>query len=181
VHNCVLADFRREVLEVAMKPSRSVILCAAFLAACGGGNDPAPDDAQKTAQAKPSKGKQIFRHDTFGDETFWTDTLRLHEVIRGSVDPTTALAVGLKVDADELPDEVKQGIKDGTVSLTSPDTTVALRAVPLDRRRFVLAGHRQTAGRLGQPRPEPWRDHRAVAGSQCREEDGLQLVGQGHV
>jgi hypothetical protein len=152
VHNCVLADFRREVLEVAMKPSRSVILCAAFLAACGGGNDPAPDDAQKTAQAKPSKGKQIFRHDTFGDETFWTDTLRLHEVIRGSVDPTTALAVGLKVDADELPDEVKQGIKDGTVSLTSPDTTVALLkldAVVGLRGQVETIDGRDTLTRLG--------------------------------
>ena len=27
-------------------------------------------------------GKEIFRFDTFGDETFWTDTLRMHEVIQ---------------------------------------------------------------------------------------------------
>ena len=24
-------------------------------------------------------GRQIFRYDTFGDEAFWSDTLRLHE------------------------------------------------------------------------------------------------------
>ena len=46
------------------------------------------------------QGKQIFRFDTFGDESQWTDTLRMHEVIRTAVDPTTALSVGLKVDAE---------------------------------------------------------------------------------
>jgi hypothetical protein len=42
----------------------------------------------------PSGGKDIFRFDTFGNETFWTDTLRLHEAIATAVDPTTALSVG---------------------------------------------------------------------------------------
>ena len=32
-----------------------------------------------------------YRFDTFVDEQFWTDTLRLHEVVEKSVDPTTAL------------------------------------------------------------------------------------------
>ena len=41
-----------------------------------------------------AQGQEIFRFDTFGNETFWTDTLRLHEVINSSVDPTTALEVG---------------------------------------------------------------------------------------
>ncbi len=72
------------------------------------------------------QGKQIFRFDTFGDETFWTDTLRMHEVIRTAVDPATALSVGLKVDAEALPPPVVAGIQDGSISLTSPDTTVAL-------------------------------------------------------
>jgi hypothetical protein len=47
-------------------------------------------------------GRAIFRYDTFGDEQFWTDVLRMHEVIP-TVRPETALAVGLKVDADALP------------------------------------------------------------------------------
>ncbi|HKS25085.1 MAG TPA: hypothetical protein VJZ76_19985 [Thermoanaerobaculia bacterium] len=42
-------------------------------------------------------GRQIFRYDTFGDEAFWSDTLRLHEGV-AKVSPKTALAVGLKVD-----------------------------------------------------------------------------------
>ena len=72
------------------------------------------------------QGKQIFRFDTFGDESQWTDTLRMHEVIRTAVDPTTALSVGLKVDAEALPAAVVQGIQNGSISLKSPVTTVAL-------------------------------------------------------
>lgn len=72
------------------------------------------------------QGKQIFRFDTFGDEAQWSDTLRLHEVIAAKVDPTTALAVGLKVDAEALPASVVKAIQDGSVDLKSPATTVAL-------------------------------------------------------
>lgn len=76
--------------------------------------------------ALAAEGKPIFRNDTFGDETFWTDTLHMNEAIQTAVDPTTALSVGLKVDAEALPPAVVQGIQDGSISLTSPDTTVAL-------------------------------------------------------
>ena len=92
---------------------------AALLSACGGSSN--ADD-----QAQIAQGKQIFRYDTFGDETQWTDTLRLHEVIRTAVDPTTALSVGLKVDSEVLPPAVVTGIQNGTVDLKSPETTVAL-------------------------------------------------------
>ena len=68
-----------------------------------------------------ANGRQIFRFETFGDEQFWTDTLHLNDVIEKAVDPTTALKVGLKVDADALP----PGILD-KVDLKSPATTVAL-------------------------------------------------------
>ena len=89
-----------------------------FVAGCGGGSD---DQGNLIA-----KGKEIFRYDTFGDETQWTDTLRLHEVIRTAVSPVVALSVGLKVDAEALPAAVVKGIQDGSVDLNSPATTVAL-------------------------------------------------------
>ena len=73
-----------------------------------------------------TEGKKIFRFDTYGDETFWTDTLRMHEVISTAVSPVTALSVGLKVDADALPPEIVAGINNKTVDLNSPATTVAL-------------------------------------------------------
>jgi len=89
------------------------------------GTQPAPtaDRAvtQETSTALVAEGQRVFRFDTFGDEQLWTDTLRLHEVVEKNVDPTTALKVGLKVDADVLP----PGILD-KVDLKSPATTVAL-------------------------------------------------------
>jgi hypothetical protein len=71
-------------------------------------------------------GRTVFRNDTYGDESFWTDTLRMHEVIRTSVTPSVALSVGLKVDVDALPAEVRGGIQSGTVNLNDPATTVTL-------------------------------------------------------
>lgn len=70
-------------------------------------------------------GQAIFRFDTFGDEQLWTDVLRIHEVIP-KVDPVTALAVGLKVDVDALPDEVVAALRAGEVDLTNPAVTVEL-------------------------------------------------------
>jgi cytochrome c5 len=86
---------------------------------CGNsGNGPSND--QLVAQ-----GKQAFRFETFGDETKWTDTLRMNEAI-STVDPTTALNVGLKVDSEALPPAVVSGIQNGSISLTDPATTIAL-------------------------------------------------------
>jgi mono/diheme cytochrome c family protein len=92
--------------------------------ACDDDDDPvspAPLDPALVAQ-----GKTIFRFDTFGDETFWTDTLRMHEVIRTSVSPTTALSVGLKVDVDTLPASVRADLQAGRIDLNSPASTVTL-------------------------------------------------------
>src|SRR5262249_11718099 len=86
------------------------------------------------AQRMIDEGRQIFRYDTFGDEAFWGDALQLHKAIAGAknggvgdgVSPKTALSVGLKVDADALPDALKQQIKDGKANLDDPSTTLAL-------------------------------------------------------
>ena len=80
-------------------------------------------------------GRQTFRFDTFGDEAFWGQTLKLHQAIEGSafgggvgggVSPATALAVGLKVDVDALPDSLIGELRNGAVNLNSPSTTLAL-------------------------------------------------------
>jgi cytochrome c553 len=108
-----------------MTPSRALTgLVAVALAACTHGGPRSTDPSADAATIE--RGKQTFRFDTFGDETLWSDTLRMHEVIRTAVDPTTALSVGLKVDAEALPAAVVEGIKSGAISLKSPDTTVAL-------------------------------------------------------
>jgi hypothetical protein len=87
------------------------------------GGGPATDDLSPQTLAE---GRQIFRFETFGNEKFWTDTARMHEVVQTSVSPATALKVGLKVDADAIPPAVAQAIKAGQVDLNSPATTVAL-------------------------------------------------------
>ena len=70
-------------------------------------------------------GRAIFRFDTFGDEQLWTDVLRMPEAI-STVDPATALAVGLKVDVDALPPSIVDALRAGKVDLTSPAVTKAL-------------------------------------------------------
>jgi mono/diheme cytochrome c family protein len=103
--------------------ARSLTACTAIvaLAACSDNST-----GSSLSPAEVAKGKDIFRFETFGDETFWTDTLHMNEVIEQAVDPTTALAVGLKVDTDSLPPEVVSAIQSGAISLTDPATTVAL-------------------------------------------------------
>lgn len=79
-------------------------------------------------------GQQIFRFDTFGDERFWSDTLRLHQAVAGSsnggvgsgLGPAAALAAGLKVDVDMVPQQILAGIQAGRVNLNDPANTLAL-------------------------------------------------------
>jgi len=97
--------------------SRVLLAALMVLTACSdddeGPTGPSPDDL--------TEGQEIFRFDTFGNESFWTDTLRLHEVIQTAVSPMTALSVGLKVDADAVPAGTLE-----SADLNDPATTVAL-------------------------------------------------------
>ena len=102
-----------------------VWLVGLLVIGCGGSTDPEDEDRPLDPQLI-AQGKEIFRHDAFGDEVYWTDTLRMHEVVESGVSPKTALSVGLKVDADALPAEVKQAIAAGQVDLDDPATTVTL-------------------------------------------------------
>jgi mono/diheme cytochrome c family protein len=107
---------------------RAVAAAVAIAAALSLLTAAAADDSRDGAREHSSsvaRGQQIFRFDTFGDEIFWSDRLRMHEVVNG-VDPVTALAVGLKVDADALPPAVLAALRDGRVDLKSPATTIAL-------------------------------------------------------
>jgi hypothetical protein len=84
--------------------------------------------------ALAAEGKQTFRFDTFGDQAFWGGTLHLNQAIAGAanggvgpgVSPKTALAVGLKVDVDALPDAVRTAIANGQVNLDDPAVTLTL-------------------------------------------------------
>lgn len=73
-----------------------LLLTATVLCACR--QFPAPSLSNDLER----QGQQIFRDDTFGDEKFWTDTARLHELVEKEIQPLEALGLGLKVDLDRL-------------------------------------------------------------------------------
>ncbi|HEY6402329.1 MAG TPA: hypothetical protein VI479_13025 [Blastocatellia bacterium] len=80
------------------------------------------------------EGRRTFRFDTFGDEAFWGDTLRLHQAIEGEkfggvgpgLSPRAALNAGLKVDVDRLPASLVSQLRSGQVNLDDPAVTLAL-------------------------------------------------------
>lgn len=109
------AGVRRPVLQVMG------LLVTLFAVGCGGDGSTPTGATSATDLELERQGRDIFRHDTFGDERLWTDLLQMNQVIESAVDPTTALQVGLKVDADALPPGILQ-----TADLHSPATTVAL-------------------------------------------------------
>lgn len=92
------------------------------------------DPVQQNALRMIEEGRHIFRYDTFGDEVFWGDALKMHQAIAGEanggvgagVSPNTALSVGLKVDMDALPADLVEQVQAGEVDLDDPATTLAL-------------------------------------------------------
>ncbi len=128
--------------------SAVLILCSAGLVfgprgigatpsgAAAGGDKSSESDRSVVTHARTmiEEGRRTFRFDTFGDEHFWGDALRIHQAIAGAalggvgpgVTPRTALGVGLKVDVNALPRSLQTQLKAGTVDLDSPKTTIAL-------------------------------------------------------
>jgi hypothetical protein len=92
------------------------------------------DDIDHNASGSLSEGRNIFRHETFGDEYFWGDTLQLHLAIAGErhggigpgLTPRQALDAGLKVDVDHLKRITVNAIRGGSASLDEVQTTLEL-------------------------------------------------------
>jgi hypothetical protein len=80
--------------------------------------DSPEDDSKRLVQV----GRQTFRFDTFGDEAFWGNQLKLHQAIN-RLPPRTALSLGLTVDSNALPPSVVEAIKYGEVNLSGPAVT----------------------------------------------------------
>ncbi len=118
---------RAPVLQATKVPE---VAPTAAVTATGGWDATIAQNSQKQLE----DGRQVFRFDTFGDEAFWGETLKLHQAIQGSkfggvgngVSAKTALSVGLKVDMDALPADLVAQLKAGKVDLDDPATTLAL-------------------------------------------------------
>lgn len=86
------------------------------------------------AQEMLVEGRETFRYDTFGDEAFWGDLLRLHEAVAGTggggtgpgLSPRVALQLGLKVDAAALGPATLNSLQSGRINLDDPAVTVEL-------------------------------------------------------
>jgi hypothetical protein len=80
------------------------------------------------------EGRTAFRFNTFGDEAFWGDGIRLHDAIKGAarggvgpgLSPATALELGLKVDLEALPASLIRSLRRDEVDLDDPAVTLAL-------------------------------------------------------
>lgn len=86
-------------LRVRSIAAKSVIIGACSLLIAGTGCRRTPESTASTELQK--QGRQIFRYDTFGDETFWTDTAKLVQTLENTR-PLQALGLGIKVDLAHL-------------------------------------------------------------------------------
>lgn len=98
----------------APKPDAAALVC----------NLPQRDPVLQHATKLIDEGRRTFRYETFGDEAFWGEALQLHRAIRGEplgLSPRSALALGLKIDAEALPPALREKL-----DLEDPQTTLTL-------------------------------------------------------
>ncbi|OQX12719.1 MAG: hypothetical protein BWK73_14200 [Thiothrix lacustris] len=125
------------------------VLLAALLSGCNGGSNnsatvtPDPTPATPVTPAPPAispvaLGKTVFSYETFGNERFWTDAMRLPQGLAGAgVTPLDALNLGLNVNVEALSpgtasalvgalDQIKAGTPPSATVLAKPEVTLAL-------------------------------------------------------
>ena len=75
----------------------------------GGSSGPSDSTAKKFVHAvgDATKGKDVFRFETFGNEGFWTSVMKLPQgMAAAKLTPLQVLAVGVSVDVDAVPPAV---------------------------------------------------------------------------
>lgn len=97
-----------------------------------GPEDQGPDFPHQVGD--PASGKEVFRFETFGNEGFWTDAMRLPEgIVAAGLTPKQALLAGLSVDVEALDEATQMAVAaelaaqgtDGPL-LNAPETTLLL-------------------------------------------------------
>ena len=104
------------------------------MTASDGPTNQGPDVPRQDGNA--NAGRDVFRFETFGNEGFWTDAVRLPAgMVAAKVTPLKALELGVQVDVDALDDATKRAIAEQlradpsgrtSVLLNDPATLVAL-------------------------------------------------------
>ena len=135
----------KSMLDKAHPLAASVAL-ALTIAGCGGGgsdNNNVGADGPVTSEVavvhqtgNAASGQAVFRFETFGNEGFWTDAVRLQQgIVAAGVTPIDALKLGLSVDSDALDAptmaaiaaELKTDLSPANAPLlNSPATTIKL-------------------------------------------------------
>ena len=93
--------------------ARALSVPAALEAAAQSSDGPAlpHTDPNKHATGDRGAGKKVFRMETFGNEGFWTDAVRLPAgMLAAKFTPVDALKAGYSVNADALSDAMKKMI-----------------------------------------------------------------------
>src|SRR5262245_49483967 len=118
-------------MKIASGSFAIALAASAFLALAFAGSVPnthLPGPMRKASTEELREGAQTFRYDTFGDEAFWGDTLKLHQAIAGAANggvgpglgPQSALNLGLKVDSHALSATLQHQLAAGTLDLADP-------------------------------------------------------------
>lgn len=87
-----------------------------------------------------ARGKEVFRSETFGNEGFWTDAMRVPQGMADhKVTPLDALKTGLTVDADLIPADLKDALSKELKTDLTPEHAPMLND-PATTTKLVEAG-----------------------------------------
>ena len=83
----------------------------ALLSGCNSGRASSLRTSSQGTAAPPSEGQAVFRFETFGNEGFWTDAMRVPEGMKAArVTPLQALQLGISVNVDSIDDSTRQAL-----------------------------------------------------------------------
>ena len=107
-----------EVVKALVLGGFLLFACLAGLGSGSAQNKPVASDGPVNQGVRVARqdgnagsGRDVFRFETFGNEGFWTDTVRLPAgVVAAGVTPLKALQLGLQVDVDALDDATKRAV-----------------------------------------------------------------------
>ena len=119
-----MSPFIRSIARSRLLPS---LAAALVLVGCGDNPDDGSDGPMSLeapvvhATGNVANGRTVFRFETFGNERFWTDALRLQQgMVAAGVTPLMALQLGLVIDSDAVDPAMLAAIRAELLTNLSP-------------------------------------------------------------